>query len=142
MTGPFWLARAHVEAIHEDQLREHGGLDGLRDEGRLEAALARPVNIYLHSPCDWADLAAAYAHGIVKNHPFNDGNKRTAFAVAAVFLDLNGMGMTMSEPEATVRMLELTDSTMTEKEFAAFLRTHSQRTQEKPANRARKSFPR
>jgi death-on-curing protein len=131
MTRPLWLSRIQVEAIHDDQLHEHGGLAGLRDPGALEAALARPLNTFLHSKCDLADLAALYAHGIVKNHPFNDGNKRTAFAVAAVFLDINRVEISLSEPEAALRMLELTDSSITEKQFAEFLRKNSKRMKRK-----------
>lgn len=127
MTEPFWLSRLQVEAIHDDQLHEHGGLAGSRDPGSLEAALARPLNIYLHAKPDLADLAAAYAHGIAKNHPFIDGNKRTAFAVAAVFLDINRVEITMSEQEAVLRVLELTDSSITEKQFAEFLRKNSRK---------------
>jgi death-on-curing protein len=127
MTEPFWLSRLPVEAIHDDQLHEHGGLAGLRDPGSLEAALARPLNIYLHAKPDLADLAAAYARGIVKNHPFNDGNKRTAFAVAAVFLDMNQVEITLGEQDAVLRVLELTDSSITEKQFAEFLRKNSRK---------------
>ena len=131
MSEPLWLSRVQVEAIHDDQLHEHGGLAGLRDPGALESALARPLNVFLHSKCDLADLAAAYAHGIVKNHPFNDGNKRTAFAVAAVFLDLNHVEITMTEAEATLRMLELTDSSISEKQFAEFLRKNTRKLKRK-----------
>jgi death-on-curing protein len=131
MTRPLWLLRVQVEAIHDHQLHEHGGLAGLQDPGALESALARPLNIFLHSKCDLADLAAAYAHGIVKNHPFVDGNKRIAFAVAAVFLDINRAEITMTEPEAALRMLELTDSSITEKQFADFLRTNSSKIKRK-----------
>jgi len=127
MTEPVWLTRIQIEAIHDDQLRQHDGLDGLRDPHGLESALARPTNIYLHEKCDLADLAAAYAHGIVKNHPFNDGNKRAAFAAAAVFLDLNGLEITMTEQEAVMMVLRLTDSSLTQKQFAELLRQHSRR---------------
>jgi death-on-curing protein len=127
MTEPCWLSRLQVEAIHDEQLHEHGGRAGLLDPGGLEAALARPLNIYLHAKCDLADLAAAYARGIVKNHPFNDGNKRTAFAVAAVFLDINRVEITMSEQEAVLSMIELTGSSITEKQFAEFLRKNSRK---------------
>jgi death-on-curing protein len=128
MTEPLWLSRTQVEAIHEDLLHEHGGLAGLRAPEGLESALARPINIFLHEKCDLADLAAAYAHGIVKNHPFNDGNKRTAFAVAAVFLDLNGLEITMSEQDATLMVLKLTDSSITQRKFAEYLRENSRKT--------------
>jgi death on curing protein len=93
----------------------------------LESALARPVNLFLHEKTDLADLAAAYAHGIVKNHPFNDGNKRTASAVAAMFLDINGIEITMTEQEVTVMVLSLTDRSITQKQFAELLRQHSRK---------------
>ena len=127
MREPNWLSRLHVEAIHDEQLAEHGGLAGLGSPDGLESALARPLNLYLYEKCDLADLAAAYAHGIIKNHPFNDGNKRTAFAVAVVFLDLNGLELTMSEPEATLAVLQLADGSMTQRDFAESLRAFSRK---------------
>src|SRR5262249_43038127 len=127
MKEPFWLSRPHVEAIHDAQLAEHGGLEGLGSPDGLESALARPQNLFLYDKCDLADLAAAYAHGIIKNHPFNDGNKRTAFTVAAVFLDLNGIELTITEAEATLSVLQLADGSMTQRAFAELLRTSAQK---------------
>ena len=127
MSDPVWLTRVQVEAMRDAQMHEHGGLSGLGSPEALESALARPLNIFLHEQSDLADLAAAYAHGIIKNHPFNDGNKRAAFAAAAVFLDLNGIEITMSEQEATMMVLGLADSSISQKQFAALLRKHSRK---------------
>ena len=89
-----WLSRDVVEAIHYEQLREHGGLQGLKDENALEAALARPLHKAAYGEPGLFELAAAYLFGIARNHPFNDGNKRTAFLAAYVFLDVNGYRIT------------------------------------------------
>ena len=128
MIEPVWLSRAQIEAIHDDQLQQHGGLAGIRAPEGLESALARPLNLFLHEKTDLAALAAAYAHGIIKNHPFLDGNKRAAFAAAAVFLDINGLEITLTEPEATVMILGLADGSITQKQFAELLRQHSRKT--------------
>ena len=101
---------------------------GIRAPEGLESALARPLNLFLHEKTDLAALAAAYAHGIIKNHPFLDGNKRAAFAAAAVFLDINGLEITLTEPEATVMVLGLADGSITQKQFAELLRQHSRKT--------------
>ncbi|MEC5291623.1 type II toxin-antitoxin system death-on-curing family toxin [Aurantimonas sp. C2-6-R+9] len=89
-----WLSREVVEAIHYEQLSEHGGLAGIRDENALEAALDRPLNKAAYDEPDLFDLAAAYLYGIARNHPFSDGNKRTAYLAAYVFLDINGYDIT------------------------------------------------
>ena len=128
MIEPVWLSRAQIEAIHDDQLQQHGGLAGIRAPEGLESALARPLNLFLHEKTDLAALAATYAHGIIKNHPFLDGNKRAAFAAAAVFLDINGLEITLTEPEATVMILGLADGSITQKQFAELLRQHSRKT--------------
>lgn len=107
MTEPIWLATDLVIAIHEEQLREFGGDAGLRDSGALEAALARPVNRYLYGDADFAALAAAHGFGLSQNHPFIDGNKRVAFLAMVTFLGLNGLDLTVPEPEAVVMMLVL-----------------------------------
>ena len=85
-----WLSREVIEAIHHEQLAQHGGLKGLEDENALEAAIARPSNKAANGDPDIFDLAAAYLYGIARHHPFSDGNKRTAFLAAYVFLDVNG----------------------------------------------------
>ena len=128
MIEPVWLSRAQIEAIHDDQLQQHGGLAGIRAPEGLQSALARPLNLFLHEKTDLAALAATYAHGIIKNHPFLDGNKRAAFAAAAVFLDINGLEITLTEPEATVMVLGLADGSITQKQFAELLRQHSRKT--------------
>lgn len=89
-----WLSRQSIEAMHHVQLRRHGGLPGLRDENALEAAIARPQNKAAYEEPDVYDLAAAYLYGIARNHPFNDGNKRTAIVAAGVFLGANGFDVT------------------------------------------------
>ena len=127
MTEPHWLTRNQVETIHEDLVREHGGLPGVRDENALEAALARPINLFLHEKTDIHALAASYAHGIAKNHPFFDGNKRAAFVVADVFLKWNGYAFSMSEPEAIKAMVGLASSKISQQEFAEFIRLNSKK---------------
>ena len=118
-----FLDRAIILAIHEEQLAQHGGGVGLRDEGLLESALARPVNMAAYNPdADAATLAAAYAFGIAKNHPFIDGNKRTAFVAMELFLMDNGSALTASDEEALMAMLRLTSSEMGEAAFAEWLR--------------------
>ena len=94
-----WIAQAVVLAIHDEQLAEHGGSPGLRDAGLLESALARPKNLAAYGDPDIAALAAAYAFGIAKNHPFVDGNKRTSAVISRLFLRLNGYDVTASEAE-------------------------------------------
>ena len=111
MTEPFWLTRQMVVAIHDEQLTIHGGASGLRDEGMLESALDRPKNRWSYEQAELAELAAAYAFGIARNHPFVDGNKRTGFAIGIAFLELNGLVFEGSEEDATraVRALAAND---------------------------------
>ncbi|OYW45205.1 MAG: death-on-curing protein [Sphingomonadales bacterium 32-68-7] len=122
MTEIAWVARAWAEAIHERQLSEHGGGAGLRDAGALESALARPQNQLHYGEPDLAGLAAAYAFGIARNHPFVDGNKRTAWVVARLFLRLNGAIVTFDKAEATVMMQQLAAGGLTEDEVAGWFR--------------------
>jgi death-on-curing protein len=105
MKEPFWLSLDTVEDIHGEQLALFGGPEGLRDRGGLDSALARPVNRWHYGCEDFAKLAAAYAFGIARNHPFVDGNKRTAFAALIVLLRLNGLPFTPPQPDATAIML-------------------------------------
>ena len=98
---PVWLLREFIVAIHERLIAEYGGSPGLRDEGLLESALARPLHLFHYGNPSEVELAAAYAVGIAKNHAFIDGNKRTAFVAAAVFLSRNGLRLTAPEAEAT-----------------------------------------
>ncbi len=125
MTGPepVWLLRAVVEAIHDEQLAEHGGAEGLRDAGLLESALARPRNLAAYGTApSMAALAAAYGYGIARNHPFIDGNKRTAFVAVESFLVLNGHALTAGDAESITVMERLADGRMSEQEFAAWIR--------------------
>jgi death-on-curing protein len=118
-----WVARDVVRAIHDRQLAEHGGGAGLRDEGLLLSALARPENIAAYGEPDVADLAAAYAFGIAKNHPFVDGNKRTAWVVARVFLAINGATLVFDHMEAISTMERLAAGSVGESALAAWFRT-------------------
>src|SRR3990172_9535685 len=106
-------------------IAEHGGSHGVRDTGLLESALSRPVNLFSYGDPDLPALAAAYAAGIIKNHPFIDGNKRTGFAAAATFLDRNGLELTASEAEATRMTLDLASGSVAEEEYGAWLRENS-----------------
>ena len=115
-------------AIHDRQLVEHGGAEGLRDEALLESALGRPLNHFAYESSDVVELAAKYTAGIVQNHPFVDGNKRTGFVVGVLFLELNGFRFTASEEAAAQAVLELAAGTMDEKGFCEFLRANAERT--------------
>lgn len=109
--------------LHRAALAEHGGLDGVRDHGLLDSALARPLNLHAYEgEADLCRLAAAYAGGIVRNHPFADGNKRTAFIAAVVFLETNGAAVDLAEGEAIAAMLDLAAGELPEEGFAAWLR--------------------
>jgi len=120
-----WVSEEVVLAIHDEQLAEHGGMTGLRDESLLLSALARPQNLAAYATPDIADLAASYAVGIARNHAFIDGNKRTALVVAAgVFLPLNGYKLTASNGEMVRTMLAVADGTMSESELAVWFRTY------------------
>jgi len=126
--GPEWLPRALILAIHDEQLAEHGGGVGIRDEGLLDSALARPQNRFEYDEsADLATLAAAYAFGIAKNHPFVDGNKRTAYVAAELLLDLNGMALTASDEECVLTMLRLAAGEADEAAFAEWIRANSVR---------------
>lgn len=107
MNEPTWLPFELVIAIHERQLREHGGPPGIRDHGALESALGRPKNQWMYDDVDLARLAAAYAFGIARNDPFVDGNKRTALLALVTFLGLNDFEFTASEAEAVVMIRAL-----------------------------------
>jgi len=122
MREPIWIEDELVLAIHDRQLVEHGGAEGLRDEALLESALGRPLST------DIIELAAKYAAGIVQNHPFVDGNKRTGFVVGVLFLELNGYRFTASEEAAAQAVLELAAGSFEEKGFCEFMRANSKRT--------------
>lgn len=122
MSDWIWVAPRIATAIHEEQLAEHGGGVGLRDEGALLSALARPQNLVAYGDPDAAALAATYAFGIARNHPFVDGNKRTAWVLARLFLALNGIELKFDEAGAVFIMLALAAGELSEEEFAAWLR--------------------
>ena len=123
---PTWVRLDAVLAIHRRQLSEHGGLDGIRDQGMLESALGRPTNKYSYeSPKpSLAQLAAAYAFGIARNHPFIDGNKRTAFVVCELFLRLNKQGLEASAEGKYIIFLSLADGTLSEEALAQWIAEH------------------
>ena len=123
MKAPRWVPRLVVEATHLDQLREHGGLVGVRDEHALEAALARAPQKWHYVPdADLATLAAAYAFGLTKAHAFNDGNKRIAFLTAVIFLGLNGKDLDATESEVVQVMTALAAGSLSEPDLAAWIR--------------------
>ena len=126
MTEPSWLTRQAIEIVHDEQLAEHGGAAGLRDGGLLDTALARPKNLFAYGESDLCGLAAAYASGLVRNHPFVDGNKRTAFLAAYTFLAVNGLELDAPEAEAVVMTLDLAAGEMPEEGFAAWLRDRTE----------------
>ena len=128
MSEPIWIEDELVLAIHDRQLIEHGGAVGLRDEALLQSALGRPLNHSVYESSDIVELAAKYTAGIVQNHPFIDGNKRTGFVVGVLFLELNGYRFTASEQAAAQAVLELAAGTLEEKGFCEFLRANSKRT--------------
>ncbi len=127
MKAPRWVLREAVLALHERLLAEFGGLSGVRDAGLFDSALARPEQLLAYGRPDLADLAAAYAFGLVRNHPFLDGNKRIGFATAVLFLDLNGQSFTASEVDAVVQTLALAAGALDEAGYAAWLRRNSTR---------------
>lgn len=125
---PKWLSRLVVDAIHDEQLREHGGLPGVRDENVLESALARPQQKWHYSDrTDVRMLAAAYAFGLVQNHPYRDGNKRIGFLAMVTFLGLNGHDFSATETEVVTAILALADGSVSEQALADWIRQHSSR---------------
>jgi death on curing protein len=121
VTEPRWLDTTIVLDVHGEQLALFGGADGIRDLGLLESALARPVNKFAYGESDLAALAAAYAFGIARNHPFVDGNKRTAFASLMVFLGLNGIDFDIPPEQATASILGLAAGEVREESFARWI---------------------
>ncbi|MBZ5557267.1 MAG: type II toxin-antitoxin system death-on-curing family toxin [Acidobacteriia bacterium] len=125
---PRWLSRVVVDAIHNEQVREHGGLVGLRDENALESALARPQQKWQYTDgVDLATLAAAYGFGLVKNHPYRDGNKRIGFLAIATFLGLNGYELEATDGEIVAEIVSLADGRVSEEQLAGWIRDHSAR---------------
>ena len=117
-----WIDKRLLLLLHDESLSMHGGASGMRDAGLLDSALARPLNIVAYGDPDVADLAAAYGFGLAKNHPFIDGNKRTAFLAVGLFLRLNGQRLVASQTDATLTMLQVAGSELSEPAFADWLR--------------------
>jgi death on curing protein len=125
MSGPFWIDKQALLLLHDESIAEHGGLTGLRDEGLLDSAIARPQNLKAYDPdADIAALAAAYGTGLARNHPVADGNKRAAFLSVGLFLALNGWRLVSSQVEATQIMLGVASGELEEEPFAAWIREH------------------
>ncbi len=120
-----WIARRALQLLHGESLVLHGGAAGIRDEGLLDSALARPETLAAYGQPDVFDCAAAYAFGLAKNHPFIDGNKRAGFLGAGLFLRLNGYRLTATQQDATLTMLALAASDISEAAYADWLRTHA-----------------
>jgi len=125
MPQPKWIQKAVVLALHSEQLAEHGGSDGIRDDGLLDSALAKPLNLLAYTEPDLFDLAASYAFGIAQNHPFVDGNKRTALAVSLTFLYLHGWDIVAPKGMLYDTFMHLAEGTLSEGELGAWLRQHS-----------------
>ncbi len=122
MKGITWLSLDVVLAIHEEQVAEHGGAEGVRDMALVESALARPLNLAAYGSPDVPALAAALGFGLARNHPFVDGNKRTAFVAIEAFLALNGFDLLATDAECVVTMLRLAAGDLPEEDLAAWLR--------------------
>lgn len=127
MKEPRWLEESAILAIHERLLAEHGGLAGIREPGLLKSALDRPKNLFSYEKPSFFDLAAAYGFGIARNHPFLDGNKRTALAAAGIFLELNGYRLEANEQDAVGATLALAAGEMTQEEFSMWLKRESEK---------------
>lgn len=125
MKEPLWHDRAFALALHDLMLAKHGGASGVRDEGMLESALGKPLNHYQYGSPTIEELAASYAAGVVRNHPFVDGNKRTGFMLAAVFLETNGRRFTASEELVVIMTRQLASDELDEAGYAQFLKKHS-----------------
>ena len=125
-TEPKWLGVESVLVMHEEQLAEHGGAGGIRDLGLLDSALVRPRNAWSYGQSDLVALGALYTAGIMRNHPFVDGNKRTGFLAAYAFLYVNGVEIVADEAEVIVQCLSLAADEIDDTEFAAWLRENLQ----------------
>jgi death-on-curing protein len=122
MSDPVWLPVGLVLGIHDRQIAEHGGLAGVRDQGLLESGMTRPINAYAYGEKDLCELAALYAAGIVKNHPFADGNKRTGFVACELFLAANAMSLDAADEECIAMTLALASGEADIETYAAWLR--------------------
>jgi death-on-curing protein len=125
MTEPVWIDLEVVLAIHDEQLAEHGGQAGVRDRGLLESALARPQNQFAYGEHTLPRLAASYAFGISRNHPFLDGNKRTSLVVAELFLELNRYELTATDAECVTTFLQLASGDLTEAQLTQWIAGHT-----------------
>ena len=125
---PKWLTRLVVDAVHNDQIREHGGLAGIRDEAALESSLARPLQKWHYQPqTDIPALAAAYAFGLIRNHPYRDGNKRIGFLAMVTFLGINGYDFDASEEDVVTTILSLASGDLSEERLAEWIRANAVR---------------
>lgn len=120
-----WINRQVLLLLHDENLAEHGGASGLRDEGLLDSALARPLNLSMDAEPDLADLAASYGVGLAKNHAFVDGNKRAFFLAVGLFLALNGYRLHAAQADATLTMLSVAAGDIDEIALSEWIRTHS-----------------
>ena len=120
-----WIEKQALILLHNISLAEHGGSPGLRDEGLLDSALARPQNLVAYGEPDIAALAASYGYGLAKNHPFIDGNKRAEFLGIGLCLDLNGLALEVGQPEAIATIFALAAGELSEDELAAWIREHA-----------------
>ena len=127
MKEPRWLTREECLALHAMMLSQYGGMSGVRDDGLLDSALAKPQNLFAYGKPKMAELAASYVAGVVKNPPFLDGNKRTGFMLGAGFLESNGYHFTANEAEVVLRTLALAAGEMSEAEYAAWLKANSRK---------------
>ena len=119
-----WISKRALLLLHDESLAQHGGASGIRDDGLLASALARPENLLAYGSPDLAELAASYAYGLAKNHPFVDGNKRAAFLATGLFLALNGQRLVVAQAEATVMVLDFAAGEIAEAAFGDWLRAH------------------
>lgn len=120
-----WLSSQVLLAVHDEQLAEHGGAAGIRDMGLFDSAMARAPNLAYYGEPDFADLAAAYGCGIARNHPFIDGNKRTAFVAVELFLVCNGYALDANDAECVLTMLAVASGELEEAQFADWIRQHA-----------------
>lgn len=120
-----WLDAFILLAVHDEQLVEHGGISGVRDNGMFESALAKPQNLVAYGEPDFAELAVAYGFGLAKNHPFLDGNKRTAFVAVELFLRLNGYVLEADDATCVLTMLAVAAGEIDEQSFASWIRKNS-----------------
>lgn len=130
-----WIDKKLLLLLHDESLAEHGGAAGLRDEGLLDSALARPMNLIAYGEPDLAELAASYGVGLAKNHAFVDGNKRAAFLAVGLFLRLNGHRLNATPAAATVAMMDVAAGTLNEADFADWIRRHCAPVGNPPAKR-------